>query len=172
MRHNGRTRFVFLTAFAIWAVDFLTKIWAVNSLSATPRKVIGTFLQLTLVRNPGAAFSFATGFTLIFTAIAVSVFILITRYAPRFTSQGWALVAGLVLGGVSGNLTDRIFREPGFLFGHVIDWIELPHWPIFNLADSAIVIAAFIAFYLTLRGVPPIAGTSHSKNYQDGETSE
>ena len=172
MRHNGRTRFVFLTAFAIWALDFLTKTWAVAALSSSPREIIGTLLQFTLVRNPGAAFSFATGFTLIFTAIAVSVFIFITRYANRFTSQGWALVAGLVLGGVSGNLTDRIFREPGFLYGHVIDWIELPHWPIFNCADSAIVIAAFIAFYLTLRGVPPIAGTSNPKSNTNGETSE
>lgn len=158
----GRTRFVFIIAFFVWAIDFLTKTWAVASLSALPKRIIGDFLQLTLVRNPGAAFSFATGFTLIFTAIAASVFIVITRFAKRFTSQGWALVAALVLGGVSGNLTDRIFREPGFLFGHVIDWIELPHWPVFNLADSAIVIAAFIAFYLTLRGVPPINNAAHS----------
>ena len=172
MRHNGRTRFVFLTAFAIWAVDFLTKIWAVNSLSSSPRHVIGTFLQFTLVRNPGAAFSFATGFTLIFTAIAVSVFILITRYAPRFTSKGWALVAGLVLGGVLGNLTDRIFREPGFLYGHVIDWIELPHWPIFNIADSSIVAAACIAFLLTLRGEVPFTPREFLTNEDSGKDSQ
>lgn len=164
MRSHGRTRFVFLTAFSIWALDFLTKTWAVSALSGSSHKVLGDFLQFTLVRNPGAAFSFATGFTLIFTAIAVGVFIVITRFAKRFTSQGWALVAALVLGGVSGNLTDRIFREPGFLFGHVIDWIELPHWPVFNLADSAIVIAAFIAFYLTLRGVPPVSNASASSS--------
>ena len=157
MRHNGRTRFVFLTAFAIWALDFLTKTWAVASLSSSPREIIGTLLQFTLVRNPGAAFSFATGFTLIFTAIAVSVFIFIARYANRLTSQGWALVAGLVLGGVSGNLTDRIFREPGFLYGHVIDWIELPRWPVFNVADMAIVCAALLSVLLITKEIPPFA---------------
>jgi signal peptidase II len=63
---------------------------------------------------------------------------------------------GLLLGGVLGNLTDRIFREPGFLSGHVIDWIEIPHWPVFNLADSAITVAAALAFILSLRNISPI----------------
>jgi signal peptidase II len=62
----------------------------------------------------------------------------------------------LVLGGVLGNLTDRIFREPGFLQGHVIDWIQLPRWPVFNVADSAIVIAAVMAIILTIRNIAPI----------------
>jgi signal peptidase II len=61
------------------------------------------------------------------------------------------------MGGVLGNLSDRIFREPGFLRGHVIDWMQLPHWPIFNIADSAIVIAAAISIVLSARNIPPIA---------------
>jgi signal peptidase II len=60
------------------------------------------------------------------------------------------------LGGVLGNLTDRIFRQPGFLNGNVIDWIQIPHWPVFNLADSAITVAALIAFILSLRNISPI----------------
>jgi signal peptidase II len=66
------------------------------------------------------------------------------------------VVMGLVLGGVFGNLTDRIFREPGFLRGHVIDWIQLPMWPVFNIADTAIVIAASLAVYLSVRDISPI----------------
>ena len=88
------------------------------------------------------------------------VLILITRYAPQLTSRGWAIVCGLVLGGILGNLTDRIFRAPSFLQGHVIDWIQLPRWPVFNVADSAIVIAAVIALILTIRNIAPIAPRS------------
>ena len=61
-----------------------------------------------------------------------------------------------MLGGVLGNLTDRLFRSPGFLKGEVIDWLELTRWPVFNLADSAIVIAAFLAIVLTIRNVGPV----------------
>jgi signal peptidase II len=71
-------------------------------------------------------------------------------------------VGGLLLGGILGNLTDRIFREPSFLQGHVIDWIQLPNWPVFNIADSAIVIAAAIAMILTIRNISPITPTEQS----------
>jgi signal peptidase II len=153
-----RTSFVqrlFSLATFIWALDFLTKNWAIANLSSSSRKVIGSFLQLTLLRNPGAAFSMATGFTIVFTSISIFVVLFIARYASRITSSWWAYVAGLVLGGVLGNLTDRIFREPGFLYGHVIDWIQLPHWPIFNIADISIFIAAAIAIILTIGNISP-----------------
>ena len=150
-------RRLFATAWTIWLFDFATKTWALTSLSSIePRKIIGSFLQLTLVHNPGAAFSFATGFTLVFSLLALAVVVAVVYFAPKITSGGWQLCIGLLLGGVLGNLTDRIFREPSFLNGHVIDWIQIPSWPVFNLADSAICIAAFIAFVLSLRNVPPI----------------
>ena len=155
MRRASLVQRLFSLALLVWALDFFTKNWAVENLSSSSRKIIGSFLQLTLLRNPGAAFSMATGFTIIFTSISIGVAIFIARYSARITSLGWAVVAGLVLGGVLGNLTDRIFRDPGFLYGHVIDWIELPHWPIFNLADSAIVIAAGIAILLTIKNIKP-----------------
>jgi len=150
-------RRLFATAWTIWLFDFATKTWALTSLSSNePRKIIGSFLQLTLVHNPGAAFSFATGFTLVFSLLALAVVVAVVYFAPKITSGGWQLCIGLLLGGVLGNLTDRIFREPSFLNGHVIDWIQIPSWPVFNLADSAICVAAFIAFVLSLRNVPPI----------------
>jgi signal peptidase II len=150
-------RRLFATAWTIWLFDFVTKAWALQSLSTEPRKVIGSLLQFTLVYNSGAAFSFATGFTILFSLIALSVVIATIYFAPRITSRGWQLTIGLLLGGVLGNLTDRIFREPSFLSGYVIDWIQIPHWPVFNIADSAICIAAAISFVLSMRNIPPIA---------------
>ena len=149
-------RRLFATAWTIWLFDFVTKAWALQSLSSEPRKVIGTFLQFTLVHNSGAAFSFATGLTILFSLLALAVVIAVIYFAARITSAGWQLTIGLLLGGVLGNLTDRIFREPSFLSGHVIDWIQIPHWPVFNIADSAICVAAAISFILTMRNVPPI----------------
>jgi len=149
-------RRIFLTAWTIWLFDFATKQWAISALEVEPKKILGSLLQLTLVKNPGAAFGFATGLTLIYSILAVLVVATIVYFARAISSGGWQLTAGLLLGGVMGNLADRAFREPAFFRGHVIDWIELPNWPVFNLADSAIVIAAGIAFVLSVRNVPPI----------------
>jgi signal peptidase II len=148
---------LFATAWTIWLLDFATKVWALTSLSSEPRKIIGNFLQFTLVHNSGAAFNFATGFAIAFSLLALAVVIAVIYFAPKITSRGWQISIGLLLGGVLGNLTDRIFREPSFLNGHVIDWIQIPHWPVFNIADSAICIAAVISFALSLRNVPPIS---------------
>ena len=144
-------------AWLIWITDLATKIWAVEYLSHCGSvKILGSFFQLNFIRNSGAAFSFASGATLLLSFFGIAVLIAITYYAPSLTSQGWAVVLGLVMGGVLGNLTDRIFREPGLLRGHVIDWMQLPHWPIFNIADTAIVAAALISIVLTTRNIPPI----------------
>jgi signal peptidase II len=151
-------RRIFFIGWFIWLIDFATKVWAQNTLSTRePVQLIGTLLQLTYVENSGAAFSFGTSSTLIFSIIAMATAITITYYSKRITSKGWALVLGLVLGGVFGNLTDRIFRQPAVLRGAVIDWIQLPHWPVFNVADSAIVIAACVAVVLSARNITPIA---------------
>jgi signal peptidase II len=153
-------RRLYLVAALTWGLDLSTKIWAVNNLSArNPVEIFGSFFQLTLIRNPGAAFSFATGATVAFTAIAVAAVIVIVYYSSKITSLGWASTLGLLLGGVLGNLTDRLFRSPGFFKGEVIDWLEITNWPVFNLADSAIVIAAFLAILLTIRNVGPIDAT-------------
>lgn len=156
-------RSLYLTAWVVWLIDLGTKVWAVEVLSSRANvKVIGSFLQLTFVQNSGAAFGIGAGSTIIFTFFALAVLIFITRYALQITSKGWALVCGLVLGGILGNLTDRIFREPSFLQGHVIDWIQIPNWPVFNIADSAIVIAAVVAIILAIRNISPITPTDPS----------
>ena len=148
---------LYAIAWAIWLLDFATKSWALNSLdSRNPVKLLGDFLQLTLLKNSGAAFSLAQGATIIFTIFAILVVAAIAYYSIKITSFGWSIVLGLALGGILGNLTDRIFRSPGFFTGHVIDWIQLPNWPVFNLADSAIVVAASIAVILSIRNISPI----------------
>ena len=148
---------LYTIAWAVWLLDFATKSWALNSLdSRNPVKVIGEFLQLTLIKNPGAAFSLAQGATIVFTLFAILVVAAIAYYSTKITSFGWSIVLGLALGGILGNLSDRIFRAPGFFTGHVIDWIQLPNWPVFNLADTAIVVAASIAVIFSIRNISPI----------------
>ena len=150
-------RILFSVAWAVWILDLATKIWAVNNLSFKSNiKVIDEFFQLTLVRNPGAAFSFASGATIFLSLFSLIVMIVVLYYSPKITSRGWAVVLGLVLGGILGNMVDRIFREPGVLRGHVIDWLQLPNWPVFNIADMAVVSAALLSMVLTARNIPPI----------------
>jgi signal peptidase II len=91
--------------------------------------------------------------TWVLTVIAVVVVVVVVRVASRLQSRVWALTLGLLLGGALGNLTDRLFRAPGVARGHVVDFLELPHWPIFNVADSAIVTAGVLVVLLTLLGV-------------------
>jgi signal peptidase II len=153
------TRF-YLLAFFIWLADFLTKSWAVENFSRAATPVLGNFLQVTLHKNPGAAFSMATEFTVVLTAISTAVALYLLRIAPRIQVTSWVIAAGFLLGGVMGNLSDRYFRAPGSFQGHVIDWIKLPNWPIFNLADSAIVIAAVMAFFLTVKNIHPLQSKS------------
>lgn len=149
-------RRLYPVAALIWGLDLATKLWAVNNLSArNPIELIGSFFQLTLLRNPGAAFSFATSATVLLTLISIVAVAVIIFYTPRITSIGWATSLGLALGGILGNLSDRLFRGPGFFKGEVIDWLEIKNWPVFNLADSAIVVAAFLAIVLSLRNIGP-----------------
>ncbi|CAB4960640.1 MAG: signal peptidase II [Actinobacteria bacterium] len=164
MRLSPLSKRLYLIAWAIWLTDLATKSWALAYLdSRNPVKIIGSFLQLTLIKNSGAAFSLAEGATVLFSIFACFVVAAIAYFAPKLTSKGWSIVLGLALGGILGNLSDRIFREPGFFTGHVIDWIELPNWPVFNVADSAIVVAAAIAIVLSVKNISPIEGSDEER---------
>ena len=116
-------------------------------------ELLGGQLLLRVSRNPGAAFSFAEGATLLFTAVAVAVIVVIVRTARRLGSTAWALSLGLLLGGATGNLVDRLLRSPGPGRGAVVDFIDFQVWPSFNLADSAIVCGGLLAVLLSVRGV-------------------
>src|SRR5215469_11082888 len=142
-----------VAAFALVA-DIVTKALVVAHLrEGEPVHVLGDVLMFNLLRNPGAAFSVGTGDTIIFTAIAVAVVVYIARTARKLYSIGWAITLGLLLGGALGNLTDRIFRSPGLFRGNVVDWIEVTrYWPVFNLADSAIVCGGILTVLLAMFG--------------------
>jgi signal peptidase II len=149
-------------AVPVYLADQLTKAWVSANLQADqPRDLIGSVLQLNLTHNAGAAFSIGTGLTWVLTTIACAVVVFVIVAARRLGSRGWALALGLLLGGSLGNLTDRVFRAPGPGRGHVVDFLQLPHYPIFNVADSAIVSAAVLIAVLALRGIS-IEGTRPS----------
>lgn len=156
---------LFLTVAVVAVVlDVVSKVLVVAHLEQRrdPLRILGGAIYLDVARNSGAAFSLGTGFTLILTAVAVAVVVVIARTASRMRSIGWAIALGLVLGGAVGNLIDRLFRSPGVGRGHVVDWVSAfgpngVHWPIFNVADSAIVCGAILAGILALRGID-IAG--------------
>ncbi|HEX7305790.1 signal peptidase II [Lentzea sp.] len=140
-----KTKFLAVLAAGVLALDVLTKVVAVAFLEdADPIKIFGGLLHLTFVRNPGAAFGLAEGWTWILALIAFGVAGFIVWISRNLRSQGWAVGLGLVLGGAVGNLADRLFREPGPMRGHVVDFLSLfdPYgrvWPVFNIADMAIV---------------------------------
>jgi signal peptidase II len=138
----------------VLAVDIISKALVVAHLTPDqPVHVLGDVLMLWLTRNPGAAFSVGTSETVVFTVIAFGVVVYIARTARRLYSLGWAVALGLLLGGAAGNLGDRIFRAPGLFRGEVVDWIAVTrYYPIFNLADSAIVCGGILTVLLAMRG--------------------
>jgi signal peptidase II len=138
----------------VLAADAISKAIVVAHLrDDQPVHLIGNVLMLWLTRNPGAAFSVGTGETVVFTVIAFGVIVYIARTARKLYSLGWAIALGLLLGGAMGNLSDRIFRAPGLFRGDVVDWIAVTRfYPIFNLADSAIVCGGILTVILAMRG--------------------
>jgi signal peptidase II len=142
-------------AVAVYGVDQGAKYLITQNLDLGDTvQVLGEVLQLHYVTNSGAAFSLASGFTWILSVVAAGVIVFIGVFAPRIRSLGWATMFGLVLGGALGNLTDRLFREPGFGQGHVVDFLQVYAFPaIFNGADVAIVSSMVLFVLLSLRGV-------------------
>jgi signal peptidase II len=139
----------------VLAADLISKAVVVAHLRPEqPVHLLGNVFELWLTRNPGAAFSVGTGETAVFTLIAFGVVIFIARTARRLYSLAWAIALGLLLGGAAGNLGDRIFRAPGLFRGDVVDWIGVVprYYPIFNLADSAIVCGGILMVILAMRG--------------------
>jgi signal peptidase II len=135
-------------------LDQLTKALALQHLTpGEPVNVIGSFLKFNLIRNSGAAFSLGAGYTPYISAIQITVALGVVYLSRKLGSAGWAVAFGLLFGGAVGNIIDRIFREPSPFHGHVVDFLQTPHWAIFNVADMAVTSAAALLVIQTLRGI-------------------
>ncbi|MER5614409.1 signal peptidase II [Streptomyces sp. NPDC002215] len=161
--NGGRRKVAVLFVVAVFAylIDLISKMIVVAKLEHhEPIELIGDWLQLSAIRNAGAAFGIGEAFTIIFTFIAATVIVVIARLARKLYSLPWAIALGLLLGGALGNLTDRIFRAPGVFEGAVVDFIAPAHFAVFNLADSAIVCGGILIVILSFKGLDP-DGTVH-----------
>lgn len=148
-----RLRLLLSVAGVVLALDVVTKVLAVRLLApGQPVSIIGDTVTWTLVRNSGAAFSMATGYTWVLTLVATGVVLGIVWMGRRLVSPLWALGLGMILGGALGNLVDRFFRSPGPLRGHVVDFFSVGWWPVFNVADPAVVGGAILLVGLSLFG--------------------
>lgn len=171
-----RTLLLLIIAAAVLAVDVITKVVVAATIpTGTSHRFLGGFLYLTDLRNVGAAFSFAQGATILFSVIAVAVAVVIVRTSRRLWSAAWATALGLVLGGALGNLIDRIFRAPGLFRGGVVDFLSVLSpdgsvWPVFNVADSAIVCGGILGALLAVRGIE-FDGSRSRDRASDGEPS-
>lgn len=149
-------------------IDQLTKWWVESTMRlGEVTDVLPPVLRWHYILNPGAAFSIGTDYTWVFTIIMVAVCAFLIYLMLKVRSVSWAVALGLVLGGAMGNLTDRLFREPSFGQGHVVDFIALPNFAIFNIADSCVVCGVILVCLLTLRGVGMDGQRTPSETKQD-----
>jgi signal peptidase II len=135
----------------IVALDQLTKSWAVAALSDGPIWLIGDSVGFELTRNSGGAFSRFQGMTPVLAVGAIVVTIVLARVLRRTTDVVLVVALTLLLGGAIGNLIDRFFRSPGFMRGHVVDFVSVGWWPVFNIADACVSIGAVLLIVRTLR---------------------
>jgi signal peptidase II len=144
-----------LVALTVVLIDRVTKIWALDALDdGRVIVLVEPWWQLRLVYNSGAAFGFAGGYTVVITLVAMGVSLVILRMSRRLRNVWWAVALGGILGGALGNLIDRMTQDPAPLRGFVIDFIEWPGFPVWNLADAAIVGSVALVLLLSLRDVP------------------
>lgn len=146
---TGR-RLALAVAAAVVTLDQLTKWWAVNALDDGPIEILGEFLRLRLVFNPGGAFNSLQNAGVLLGVVAIGAVLILVRLSGSAADNREAVVFGLILGGAAGNLIDRIFRADGFLDGKVVDWISFDFFPTFNVADSAVTIGAILAILIAL----------------------
>jgi signal peptidase II len=141
-------------AVVLYTADQLSKRAAVEHLTDRDDvSVVGDVLQLHLTRNPGAAFSLGTGFTVALTCLAIVATVVVVVVSRRVADRVWAAALGALLAGIAGNLTDRMLRDPAPFRGHVVDFLQLPNWPIFNVADISINIGVALILLQVVRGV-------------------
>lgn len=160
-------------ALSLLALDQASKFWAVTSLESRGSiNILGSFLKLNHTTNSGAAFNMGSNFTIFLTVFAIIVSAGLIIFAGKIVEIRWAVGFGGLLGGVLGNLSDRIFREPRFLHGHVVDFIQIPNWPIFNVADIAITSSGVLIAYLLFKDIKPFATFADSNQSEQSNAGE
>lgn len=178
-RHRPRTRtcVLIMAAAGIFAYlfDQLTKLCVVATMTEGQiTEVLPPILSWHFIRNSGAAFSIGEDVTWIFTIVQAAVPLIVIWLSRRLGSIWWSVAFGLLVGGALGNLTDRLFREPSFGMGHVVDFIAFPNFAIFNIADSAVVGGVILICILTFKGIgidgePATEETSSGKRKRTDE---
>jgi len=179
---SRQVKLLALLALSVYVLDLVTKLIVVATLSETTPpgnqpSILGGLVYFSLLRNPGAAFSMATGMTWILALVAIGVVVAIVRIAPRLRSTPWAVALGLILGGALGNLTDRVFRAPGILRGHVVDFVSVfgpnaEYFPAFNVADSAITIGGITLVVTVLMGIDYDGTRTRDRKNSPADTGE
>jgi signal peptidase II len=149
---------LYSVAGGLYALDRLTKLLAEHQLAGHPRTLIPGVLQLQYTENAGGAFGVFGGAVWLFLTATLLVCVVIVVFSFNLPNRTIGVALGLVLGGAIGNVTDRAIRGTGFFGGRVIDFLAFatsPHarpvWPVFNLADSAIVVGAGLIVLASLR---------------------
>jgi signal peptidase II len=156
-----RLPLVLAVAAVVLVVDQATKFWAESALvDRAPIPVLGDFLRLRLLYNPGAAFSIGSGSTWIFTIVAAVAVVAIVRFASQPQPKFNAFALALLLGGATTHLLDRLFRPPGFARGHVVDFIDYNGWFVGNVADIALTVGAALLVLLSLRSEKPASDST------------
>jgi signal peptidase II len=168
---SGRAWAVFAcVAAGLYAADQLSKRAAVEHLTDRDDvSVVGDVLQLHLTRNPGAAFSLGTGFTVALTCLAIVATVVVVVVSRRVADRVWAAALGALLAGIAGNLTDRMLRDPAPFRGHVVDFLQLPNWPIFNVADISINIGVALILVQVFRGIRMDGSRLHGDSATDSD---
>lgn len=136
---------------AVVLADQLSKAYVVAHYTNAPLSIVGDTVEFRVARNPGGAFSSFTNATVVLALLAIGLTIWLVRVVRRTTDRGTIVALSLVLGGALGNLSDRIFRSPGVLEGHVVDFVRVGSFPSFNVADSAITVGAILLILLSFR---------------------
>ncbi|MFC8719035.1 signal peptidase II [Kitasatospora sp. NPDC057198] len=150
-----RVWLLWAVAAAAYAVDLFSKLAVVAELEGRSSvQLIGSWMELQVQRNPGAALGIGETTTIVFTVVASTVVVVVLRLSRRLASTPWAISLGLLLGGALGNLTDRLFRSPGGAQGAVVDFIAVRDFSVMNLADWAISCGCALAVVLSFRGTP------------------
>lgn len=156
----------------VLVLDQVTKYWAEANLAGeAPVPVIGSLLQLRLLYNDGAALGIGGGYTGLLTVVVIAVVVVVLRITRKIGSRGWAVALGLLLGGAIGNLIDRLFKEPSFGKGHVVDFIDYAGFFVGNVADIAIVAAAVMIAILSVMGIG-VDGQRHTDSDEKDEKAE